>query len=67
MRSREEMLELRKADVHAAKEGCLAFTQRALNELEFLIAATPTGDLRNVLADAGIHLREAKTAVERVP
>lgn len=34
--------------------------QEALNEMDFLIAATESGDRRNTLTDVNIHLLEAQ-------
>lgn len=34
--------------------------QEVLNEMDFLIAATPTSDRRNTLTDVNVHLLEAQ-------
>lgn len=35
--------------------------QRAMDEVQYLIMATPTGDRRNTFTDANIHMTSAQT------
>lgn len=40
--------------------------ERVLNELEWLINSTPTGDARNCICDANTHALSCKAALEGV-
>jgi hypothetical protein len=52
----ERRLESRNASLMVAKRRLV----EALSELDFLIAATATGDRRDTLTDVNIHLLEAR-------
>lgn len=52
----ERRLESRNASLMVAKRRLM----EALSELDFLIAATATGDRRDTLTDVNVHLLEAR-------
>ena len=59
-----DQCEARVASRREARNASLLFAKRrlqeVLNEMDFLIAATESGDRRNTITDVNVHLLEAQ-------
>ena len=59
-----DQCEAREARRREARNASLLFAKRrlqeVLNEMDFLIAATESGDRRNTITDVNVHLLEAQ-------